>query len=211
MDRTCIQRAVTLSVCSVLAKQGEYFVPFASSARHLHISRKDLDILFGNGYKLTVFKMLSQPGQFASNEKVVIKGPKSEMKNVRILGPERTETQVELSITDSISLGIEPVLKMSGDIADTPGAILVGPEGQVELHRGVIIAARHIHISEEQAALYHLKNGDVISLKKSGAREMIFGNIAIRCGSEHSLELHLDTDETNAALLENGDMLELLR
>lgn len=211
MEKTCIQRAVILSVCSNLAKQGEFCIPCASSARHLHISRKDLDILFGNGYELTQSKLLSQPGQFASNEKVTVKGQKGELKDIRILGPERAETQVEISITDSYKLGIKPFVRMSGDIKGTPGAIIIGPAGQVELSEGVIVSARHVHINEEQAGLYNLKNGDIISLKKSGIRETIFGNVVVRCGNTHSLELHIDTDEANAAMLKNGELLELIR
>ena len=211
MDKSSIKRAVTLTVCSSLAKQGEYYIPAASSARHLHISRKDLDILFGRGYQLTEYKPLSQPGQFACNEKVTVKGPKGEIKNVRILGPERTQTQVEISMTDSFKLGINPLVKMSGDIKGTPGAVIIGPAGQIELSEGVMISARHVHINEEQAALYNLKNGDIISLKKSGIRETIFGNVVVRRGNSHSLELHIDTDEANAAMLKNGDLLELIR
>ena len=206
-----IKRTITLSVCSSLAEQGEYYVPAAASARHVHLSRKDIDALFGAGYELTQFKALSQPGQYASNEKVTIKGSKGELKNVRVLGPPRADTQVEISMTDSFKLGIKPVVRMSGDVKGTPGAVLIGPAGTVELSEGVIISARHLHINEEQAAQYKLKNGDTISVKKDGERETVFGNIVVRCGAKHSLEVHLDTDEANAAMIGSGELLKVIR
>ncbi len=211
MDRALIQRAVTLSLCSSLAKQGKYYVPAASSARHVHLCQKDIDVLFGQGYQLTAFKPLSQPGQFASNEKVSIKGSRGQIDDIRVLGPARPETQVEVSVTDSYKPGVKPGMRMSGDVAGAPGAVLIGPKGQVDLLQGVLISARHLHINEEQAAEYNLKNGDVISLKKCGDRETIFGNVIVRCAKGHSLEVHLDTDEANAALLNNGDLLEVIR
>jgi len=211
MDKGCIEREVTLAVCASLAKQGMYYIPAASSARHVHISAKDLEKLFGSGYRLTQNKSLTQPGQFACGEKVTVKGPKGELKNVRILGPERDQTQVEISVTDSYKLGIKPDIRMSGDIKGTPGAVLEGPAGQVELSEGVIVSARHVHINEEQAALYKLKNGDIISLKKSGDRETVYGNVVVRSGNTHSLELHIDTDEANAGMVKNGELLELIR
>jgi len=171
MEKSCVQRAVTLAVCSRMAKQGEYFVPAASSARHVHLCRKDIDVLFGNGYQLSELKALTQPGQFASNEKIMIKGCRSEIRGVRVLGPEREQTQVEISMTDSFKLGIKPMVRMSGDIDGSAGAVLIGPAGQVELSQGILISARHLHISPEQAAEYKLKDGDVVSLKKGGARE----------------------------------------
>ena len=211
MEKSCVQRAVTLSVCCNAAAQGQYYIPAASSARHLHLCREDVQTLFGKGHRLTEYKALTQPGQFACEEKVTLKGPRSEIKGVRVLGPERGSTQVEISMTDSYKLGIKPVLRMSGNTEGTPGATLIGPAGSVELAEGVIIAARHLHISSEEAAIYGLKNGEVISLKKSGEREVIFGNVVVRVGDGHSLELHLDTDEANAALLKNGDLLEWIR
>ena len=114
-------------------------------------------------------------------------------------------------MTDSFKLGINQEVRMSGEIKGTQGALIIGPAGQIELSEGVMNSARHVHINEEQAALYNLKNGDIISLKKSGIRETIFGNVVVRCGNSHSLELHIDTDEANAAMLKNGDLLELIR
>ena len=154
---------------------------------------------------------LSQPEQYASQERIAISGPKGRIDNVRVLGPERPDTQVEISLTDSYKLGIQPVVRMSGDIEGTSGCQLIGPAGVLSLNKGVIVAARHLHISDEEAALYSLKNGDIIKVKKDGIRETVFGNILVRAGKAHSLELHIDTDEANAADIHNGELLELLR
>ena len=211
MDKGCVKRAVTLAVCRYAAAQGEYYVPAAASARHIHLSQADVAALFGEGYKLRQFRPLTQPGQFAAEEKVDIVGPRGTISGVRVLGPARKETQVEISITDAIRLGIKPVVRMSGDIAFTPGVKLVGPKGSVDLPQGVIVSARHLHMSPEEAAAYGLKDGDVVSLRKPGPREVIFGNVVVRSGKGHSLEVHLDTDEANAAMLSNGDLLEIIK
>ena len=211
MEKGCVQRAVTLQICTKMAKEGTYVIPGASSARHAHLCRKDVETLFGAGYQLTEFKALTQPGQFAANEKITLKGPRGELSGVRILGPERKASQIEISITDSFKLGIKPALRMSGHPEGSPGGTIIGPKGSVELNEGFIISARHVHMSDEEAAVYGLKNGDVISLKKGGERETVFGNVVVRCGDGHSLELHIDTDEANAAMLRNGDLLEVIR
>ncbi|MBT3319671.1 MAG: phosphate propanoyltransferase [Clostridia bacterium] len=194
-----------------MAKQGRYYVPAASSARHVHLCQKDIEVLFGSGYQLSEFKALSQPGQFASNEKISLKGSRGQIDGIRVLGPARPDTQVEISLTDSFKLGVKPMVRMSGNVDGAPGATLIGPKGQVELVQGVLISARHLHINEQQAAEFNMKDGDVVCLKKGGERETIFGNVVVRCGSGHSLEVHLDTDEANAALLKNGDLLEVIR
>jgi putative phosphotransacetylase len=211
MDKGCVQRAVTLAVCMRAAAQGEYYVPAAASARHVHLSKADVATLFGEGYELKPMKPLTQPDQFAAEEKVDIVGPRGTIAGVRVLGPARKDTQIEVSLTDAVKLGIKPVVRMSGDIAFSPGAKLVGPKGSIDLPQGVIISARHLHMSKDEAAAYGLKNGDVVSLKKSGPRETIFGNVVVRSGDGHSLEVHLDTDEANAAMLNNGDLLEVIR
>ena len=211
MDKGLVKRAATLAVCRYAATQGEYYVPAAASVRHVHLSQADVAALFGEGYELRPLRPLTQPGQFAAEEKVDIVGPRGAISDVRVLGPARKETQIEVSITDAIRLGIKPVVRMSGDIAFTPGAKLVGPKGSVDLPQGVIIAARHLHMSPEEAAAYGLKDGDVVSLRKPGPREVIFGNVVVRSGKGHSLEVHLDTDEANAAMLSNGDLLEVIK
>lgn len=190
---------------------GEYYIPAAVSNRHIHLSAADVKTLFGTGYTLTHLRPLSQPGQYSCSETLTVAGVKGRIERVRILGPERKATQVEVSLTDTFYLGIEPVIRMSGDIAGTPGCKLIGPAGEVTLREGVIVSARHLHISNEEAAVFGLKNGDVISAKKTGERETIFGNILVREDKMFSLELHLDTDEANTGHIKNGDLLEMIK
>jgi putative phosphotransacetylase len=211
MDKQCIQRKVVLEVAKrVYQSTGIKMIPVAASNRHIHLSESEIVALFGQGYKLEVFKMLSQPGQFAAKEKVDIKGPKGTIKGVRVLGPARRETQVEIFVADSYRLGIKPVVRMSGDLDGSPGATLIGPKGEAVLLKGVVVAARHIHISPQQSTELDLKNGDVVSLRKDGKRAVVYENIPVRCGDGHSLELHLDIEEANAAMLKNGELLELI-
>lgn len=192
------------------SETGRAYVPVAVSARHVHLSRKDIDALFGAGYSLKPMKKLSQPGQYACEEQVTLVGPKGTLKNVRILGPERPETQVELSMTDCLKLGIEPVIHMSGNIDGTPGCGIVSPSGQIETENGVIVAMRHLHISTDEAGIFGLKDGDSVSVRKSGSRSIILENVIVRCGNAHRLEVHIDTDEANAGAIKTGDLLELL-
>ncbi len=210
MNKADITRAVTLAVIRRLAQNKEYYIPAAASNRHIHISAADREKLFGAEYALKKLRPLSQPGQYACEEQVTVAGPKGRIEGVRILGPERPETQVEVSLTDTYRLGIEPAVRMSGDIAGTPGCTLTGPKGEVNIANGVIVAARHLHMSGDEAAEYGLKDKDIVSAGKKGEREIIFGNILVRAGKGHSLELHIDTDEANAAGIKNGELLELL-
>ena len=211
MEESDIKRLIILTTAKQLAQQKEYYVPAAGSGRHVHLGGMDVKMLFGTGYSLKKLRELSQPGQYACEEKITIIGPKGRIDSVRILGPERTETQVEISLSDTYKLGIKPSIRISGDISDTPGCILKGPAGEIALNGGVIVAARHLHMSEEEAELYGLKNGDVVSARKKGCRDISFHNIPVRVSSSYSLELHLDTDEANAANINNGDLLELIR
>jgi putative phosphotransacetylase len=209
MEKEEAKRLVTLTVCVKMAEQKQYYIPAAVSARHIHLSAADRDSLFGSGYALHPMRPLSQPGQFACEEKLAIVGPKDRIEGVRILGPERPETQVEVSMTDTMKLGIAPMVRMSGDIAGTPGCKLVGPKGELTIGKGGIVASRHLHMSAQEAAAYGLKNGDIVSVRKNGVRGITLHNIAVRAGDEHSLELHIDTDEANAAAIQSGDLLEL--
>jgi len=193
-----------------LARQGKRYVPAAVSGRHVHLCEEHIRILFGSGYALCSAKPLSQPGQFACEETVSLQGPKGTIEKVRVLAPARKETQVEISVTDSFQLGIKPVVRMSGDVAGSPGCTITGPAGRVELGQGVIVSKRHLHMSVEQAKAYGLKDGDVISVRCEGARGIILENIAVRSGDAHDLEVHLDTDEANAAMMKNGDLLEIV-
>ncbi len=174
-------------------------VPVAASSRHLHISRGDLDILFGKGYQLKPIKLLSQPEQFAAEEKVTVVGPRGEIPNVRILGPERKETQVEVSLTDGFKLGIKPPVRDSGNVDGSPGVKLVGPVGEVILQKGIIASLRHIHMTEEDARIFDVKNKDIVGVQTSGSRGLLFENVLIRVSNKYFLEMHIDTDEANAA------------
>jgi putative phosphotransacetylase len=208
MDEGVLKQVIRNMILAGLARRGAYYVPVAVSARHVHLSRKDFETLFGPGVSMTRLKDLSQPGQFASEQTVEVAGPKGSFKKVRVLGPERNETQVEISVTDSFTLGLKPEIRMSGNTAGTPGCTLTGPAGTVELSRGVIVAARHVHMSEEQAAVYGVKDGDVIAVKTPAPREALVGGIVVRCGRGHDLEVHLDTDEANGNGILCGTILE---
>ena len=209
-DKQHMEALVRSAVLCGLANQKKYYIPAAVSNRHVHLSREHIDILFGKDYELCRQKNLSQPGQFACNEILQMKGTKGSINNLRVLGPARGDTQIEISLTDSFGLGITPVFRLSGDIAGTPGCLLIGPKGEVNLQKGVIISLRHLHISAPQAAVYCLKTGDIINLKKTGERGIVLNQVHVRSGEGHELELHIDTDEANAANIRNGDYLEIV-
>lgn len=170
-----------------------------TSARHVHLCQEDLETLFGKGAQLTCKKELSQPGQFACNERVTLVGPKKELANVSILGPVRPKTQVEVSYTDARTLGVSAPLRESGDVAGTPGLKLVGPAGDVEIAEGVIVAKRHIHMTPEDAANYGVENGQIVSVKVESERSAVLGDVVIRVSPKFSLAMHIDTDEANGA------------
>ena len=169
-----------------------------TSARHIHVSREDLDILFGKGYELTNKKDLSQPGQFACEEKVVVKGPKGVIK-ASILGPVRPANQVELSFTDARALGIVPPIRESGDTAGTPGLKLVGPAGEIEIADGAIVAKRHIHMTPADAEELGVSDKQIVSVKLNTIRPVIFEDVVVRVNPNFALAMHIDTDECNAA------------
>jgi putative phosphotransacetylase len=186
-------------------------VPVGLSNKHIHLSQEDLNILFGEGFELSKMKDLSQPGQYAANEKVDVVGPKGTLKGIRILGPVRKETQVEISLTDSFVLGVNPPIKDSGDLLDSPGAKIVGPNGEVVIDRGVIVASRHIHMHTTDAENFGLADKDIVSVKVEGKRGLVFDNVLVRAHKDFALEMHLDIDEGNAAGLKNGSMVEILK
>ena len=186
-------------------------LPIAISNRHVHLSQSDLEVLFGKGFELTKMKDLSQPGQFAANEQVDLVGPKRTISGVRILGPARKTTQAEISVTDAFTLGVAPVVKNSGDLEGTPGVKLVGPAGEVVLDKGCIVASRHIHMHTSDAENFGVKDKDVVSIRTGGPRPVVFENVLVRVNPEYGLEMHVDTDEGNAALLKNGTMVELIK
>ena len=182
-----------------------------TSARHVHVTKEALEILFGEGYELTKKKDLSQPGQFASNEKVAVIGPKSQFPAVSILGPVRPECQVELSLTDARSIGVEAPVRESGDIAGSGACKLVGPCGEVELKEGVIAAQRHIHATPEDAEKYGLQDKQIVSVKlETNGRKLIFDDVVVRVSPKYALAMHIDTDESNAACAVPGLMGEIL-
>lgn len=189
----------------------EKTLPVGLSNRHIHVSQKDLDILFGEGYELTKFKDLSQPGQYACEEKVDVVGPKGTLKGVRILGPVRSNTQFELSVSDAFALGVKPIVRNSGDIADTPGAKLVGPKGEVEIESGIIVAARHIHMHTSDAEKFGVADNDIVNVRVKGPRGLTFENVLVRAHKDFALEMHVDIEEGNACGLRNGDLVELIK
>lgn len=170
------------------------------SARHIHLSDKDLETLFGKGHCLTKKKDLSQPGEFACEERVTVVGPKRELANVSILGPTRAATQVELSATDARSVGINAPIRESGDVAGSGACKLVGPAGEVDLKEGVIVAKRHIHMTPEDAAAYGVENKEIVQTAiKTPDRSLVFGDVVIRVSPKYDTAMHIDTDEGNAA------------
>ncbi len=175
------------------------------SARHVHLTKDDLYELFGEGYVLNKRDNLSQPGQFAAEETVTLVGPKSKIEKVRILGPVRTQTQVEISKTDGYKLGISAPVRDSGNLEDSPGAILEGPKGKVELEKGVIYALRHIHASTDEAEELKLKDKDIISVETKGDRSVTFHSVLVRTNPNFKLAFHIDTDEANTADVINKD------
>jgi len=181
-------------------------IPIAVSARHIHLTREAVDALFGAGHKLTPYKPLSQPGQFACEEKLTVVGPKGRLANVRVLGPERSECQVEISRTDEFALGVDAPVRDSGDVANSPGITLEGPAGSITLTKGLICARRHIHMHPDDAARFGVGDRDVVEVAvDTDGRDMTFGDVLIRVSPKYKLEMHLDTDEANAAQLSGGD------
>ncbi|MCI8553362.1 MAG: phosphate propanoyltransferase [Clostridiales bacterium] len=178
-----------------------------TSARHIHLSPADLETLFGAGYQLTNKKDLSQPGQFACTERLDVVGPKKTLSGVTILGPVRPATQVELSLTDARSIGVEAPIRESGDIAGTGSCRLVGPKGQIELKEGVIAAKRHIHMTPADAETFGVENGQVVSVQvENGSRSLTFGDVVVRVSPSYALAMHIDTDESNAACVAPGTL-----
>jgi len=175
-------------------------VPIEISARHIHLSKKDLETLFGFGYKLKKLKNLSQPGLFAAKEVVDIKRGNQKITNVRIIGPVRNQTQIEISLTDAVNFGIKIPIRRSGNLKNSPGITLIGPKGKINIKEGLIVAWRHIHLGPQKAKKLGLKDGDLVSIKTKGKRALIFKNVLVRIINKNfKVEVHLDTDEGNAA------------
>lgn len=186
-------------------------IPIEISARHAHLSPADTKKLFGKGHTLTPKRAISQTGQFLCYERVTLKTPLGIFKNVGIIGPERKETQVELSATDARALGLKAPVRESGHLARTPGITIIGPKGRIRTKRGVILSQRHIHISALEAKRKGLKNGQLVSVRMRAVRSVTFHNVVVRVHPSFRLRLHLDTDEGNAAGLNGGEKGELFK
>lgn len=183
-----------------------------TSARHVHLSQQDLETLFGEGYQLTNKKDLSQPGQFACTERVDVVGAKKTLAGVTILGPVRGKSQVELSLTDARSIGLDAPIRESGDIAGSGACRLVGPKGEVALEEGVIAAKRHIHMTPADAEAFGVKDKDVVSVRvESAGRSLVFGDTVVRVSPKFALAMHIDTDESNAGAVAPGTMGEVIK
>lgn len=187
-----------------------YKVKLGISARHIHLSQGDFEKLFGVDTVLHPVKALGQPGQYASEERVDISTPKGEIRGLRILGPVRKQTQIELAPADARKLGLNPPVRDSGDLAGTPGVLIVGPQGQIEISEGVIIAARHVHLDTATAAMLKLKDKALVKVQIRGKRGVVFEDVLIRVRDDFMPEMHIDTDEGNACLAVNEDMVEVI-
>lgn len=182
----------------------QLFIPLEASGRHVHITAQQAKALFG--HSLTPKRYLSQPGQFLSNERLILKGPKGEFRDVAVLGPERKEAQVEISLTDARALGLTPPVRQSGDVKGSPGAVLMGPQGTVALTEGVIAAQRHIHLTPEAAARFGVKDKQLVKLQTYTARPALLQEVMVRVRPDFAPAAHLDIDEANACGLEPGSL-----
>ena len=184
------------------------FVELEASGRHVHVTAEQAETLFG--HRLTPKRPLSQPGQYLANERVTVCGPKGEFREVAVLGPERKEAQVEVSLTDARHLGIDVPVRLSGDTAGTPGATLIGPKGTIKLNSGVIAARRHIHLTPEAAERFGVRGGQEVSLRTLTARPLTFHHVAVRVSEDFAPYAHLDYDEANACGFRSGDLGRIL-
>ena len=183
---------------------GRLFVPLEASGRHVHITRAQSMALFG--HSLTPKRPLSQPGQFLANERLTVLGPKGEFQNVAVLGPERKEAQVELSLTDARTLGLTIPVRMSGDVAGSPGVILIGPNGRIQLNQGTMAAQRHIHLNPQEAERFGVKDKQVVNLRLFTSRPAVLQDVVVRVSQDYAAAVHLDYDEANACGFQPGDL-----
>lgn len=193
-----------------IALDNEYIIHVGISNRHVHLSQKDLDTLFGESYTLTKMKDLSQPGQYACKETITICGPKGAIEKVRILGPTRSASQIEVMTGDCIKLGVTPEIRSSGDLKHTPGITLIGPKGSVQLNEGLIVAQRHIHMSQNDAVNLGVSDGQTVSIEIQGLRGGIYNNVIIRANNSSVLECHLDIEEANAMNISQNTKIKIL-
>ncbi len=203
--------AVKTTQPSTEVKQNTNEIPVGVSNRHVHLSQLDVNRLFGEGYQLTKFKDLSQPGQYACKETVTICGPKGAIEKVRILGPVRSKTQVEVLQGDSFKLGVVSQVRLSGDLYGTPGITLIGPKGSVQTTEGLVVAQRHIHMTPQDAMQLGVHDGQTVSIQVNEARGGIYNNVAIRANDASVLECHIDTDEANAMNLSSVSKITIIK
>jgi len=185
-------------------------IPVGVSNRHIHLSKEDLEILFGKDATLTHYKELSQPGQFAAEECVTLVGSKGTLEKVRVLGPVRENTQVEILVSDSFKLGIKAVVRESGKLEGTPGLAVVGPKGCLQLKEGVIVAQRHVHMTQEDSKRFNTVDGQLVKVKVGGTRGGIYEAVLIRVSNKYKLDFHVDVDEANALLLKDKDYIQIV-
>ncbi|MEH7302835.1 phosphate propanoyltransferase [Neobacillus drentensis] len=208
MDKEKIRVLVEEIVKATLKQPRQ--IPIAASNRHIHLSPEHVDRLFGKGHQLNKLKDLSQPNQFAAKETVTLIGPKGKIQNVRVLGPARGSTQVEVSLFDGFTLGVKPPIRNSGDIKGSGAITIQGPRGQVTINEGLICAARHIHMHTSDGERFGVSDGDRVQVKVEGERGVIFSNVLIRVSPKYKLEMHIDIDEANAANIKNGQIGEIV-
>ena len=217
------QETIEKIVRQVLANQGAvpssvedtsrdpFLVPVGVSNRHIHLSREDMDALFGPGSELHKKKDMKQPGQYAADEVVTLRGPKGSLSKVRVLGPFRKETQIELSVADGFAVGIKPPLRLSGHLENSPGLDVIGPNGTVHKDHGAIVAMRHIHMLPEKAEQLGIKNGDVVNVEIDGPRGGVMHEVVIRAAPNSAFEMHVDVEEANAFSLKNDDCVRIVK
>lgn len=203
--------AVQDNMSSAEVKEEKSGIPVGVSNRHVHLSQADQNVLFGEGYQMTVMKELSQPGQYAYKETVTICGPKGAIEKVRILGPVRSKTQVEVLAGDAFKLGVVSQTKLSGDLHGTPGIAIIGPKGSVQTAEGLMVAQRHIHMSPKDAQRFGVHDGQVVGIEVSGLRGGIYKNVAVRANDASVLECHVDTEEANAMCINSLSKINIIK
>ncbi len=203
--------AVQANMASAEVKENSGEIPVGISNRHVHLSQADLITLFGAGYEMAKMKDLSQPGQYACKETVTICGPKGAIEKVRILGPVRSKTQIEVMTGDCIKLGVPSQVRLSGDLHGTPGITVIGPKGSVQTTEGVIAAQRHIHMTPEDAKCFGVHDGQLVSIKIEGPRGGVYDNVAVRANDASNLECHLDIEEANAMNINSLTKIKIIK
>jgi len=211
MDRSKVEEAVKKIIAEIEAKIGDDLIPIEASGRHVHLSQSDIDKLFGSGYQLTEKRELSQPGQFLAEETVKLIGSRGIIEKAAMLGPARENSQVELSKTDAVKLGVDPPLRFSGNTKDSGSIFIASKDNVIKLNEGVIIAKRHIHMTPEDAKRLEVLDGEIVSVEVLTERPLIFKNVLIRTNKNYRLNMHIDYDEANACLFNPGDKGRIIK